>query len=153
MLFSFFFSFLSHVYIFVYNACSHLNYSTNVYICIWKRNKTWKPIWWSVYMFIYMMFHPMWASSDNDRGKCHDKYINILPNCFLNLISHPFCQISLPMVQETWVQFQVESYQRLKKWYLIPPCLTLSIIRYRSRIKWSKPGKKIVPFPTPWYSS
>ena len=25
---------------------------------------------------------------------------------------------------ETRVQSQVESYQRLKKWYLMPPCLT-----------------------------
>ena len=37
--------------------------------------------------------------------------------------------------RETWVQSQVESYQRLKKWYLMPPCLTLSIIRYGSRVK------------------
>ena len=40
------------------------------------------------------------------------------------------------------------SYQRLWKWYLIPPCLTLSNIRYVSRVKWSNPG------PTPrccWY--
>ena len=41
------------------------------------------------------------------------------------------------------------SYQRLKKWYLIPPCLTLSIIR----VKWSNPGNGVVPSPTPWYSS
>ena len=27
------------------------------------------------------------------------------------------------------VQFQLESYQRLKKWYLMPHCLTISIIR------------------------
>ena len=27
-----------------------------------------------------------------------------------------------PMARETEVQSQVESYQRLKKWYLIPPC-------------------------------
>ena len=27
------------------------------------------------------------------------------------------------------------------KWYLIPPCLTLSNIRYISRVKWSNPGK------------
>ena len=27
------------------------------------------------------------------------------------------------------VQSQVESYQRLEKWYLMPLCLTLSIIR------------------------
>ncbi len=43
------------------------------------------------------------------------------------------------MVPETGVQSQVESYQRLKKWYLISPCLTLSIKRYVSRIKWSNP--------------
>ena len=42
-----------------------------------------------------------------------------------------------------------ESYQRLKKWYLMPPCLTLSIIRYGSRVKWSNPGKGIAPSPTP----
>ena len=35
----------------------------------------------------------------------------------------------------------------------MPPCLTLSIIRYGSRVKWSNPGKGVVPFPTPWCSS
>ena len=29
------------------------------------------------------------------------------------------------MVREMGVQSQVESYQRLKKWYLMPPCLAL----------------------------
>ena len=57
------------------------------------------------------------------------------------------------MTRETWVQSQVESYKRLKKWYLTPPCLTLSIIRYGSRVKWSNPGKEVAPFPTPWCSS
>ena len=52
--------------------------------------------------------------------------------------------------RETWVQSQVESYQRLKKWYLMPP---LSIIRYGSRVKWSNPGKGVVPSSTPWCSS
>ena len=52
------------------------------------------------------------------------------------------------MAQETGVHSQVESYQRLKKWYLIPPCLTLSIIRYGSRVK-SNPRKGVAPFPTP----
>ena len=47
------------------------------------------------------------------------------------------------MVWETGVQSQVESYQRLKKWYFMPPCLTLSIIRYGSRVKWSNPGKGV----------
>ena len=35
-----------------------------------------------------------------------------------------------PVVRETGVQSQIESYQRLRKWYLMLPCLTLSIIRY-----------------------
>ena len=52
------------------------------------------------------------------------------------------------MVREIGVQSQVASYQRLEKWYLIPPCLTLSNIRYVSRVKWSNPGKGVVPSPT-----
>ena len=57
------------------------------------------------------------------------------------------------MVRETGVHSQLESYQRLKKWYLIPPCLTLSIIRYVSRVKWSNQGKGEAAFPTPRCSS
>ena len=45
------------------------------------------------------------------------------------------------MARKTGVQYQVESYQKLKKWDLMPPCLTLSIIRYGSRVKWCNPGK------------
>ena len=36
-----------------------------------------------------------------------------------------------------------------KKWYLIPPGLTLSIIRYGSRVKWSNHTKGVVPSSTP----
>ena len=35
----------------------------------------------------------------------------------------------------------------------MPSCLTLSINRYVSRVKWSNPGKGVVRSPTPWYSS
>ena len=35
----------------------------------------------------------------------------------------------------------------------MPPCLTLSIIRYGSRVKWSNPGKVVAPTPTPRCSS
>ena len=59
----------------------------------------------------------------------------------------------LPMAWETSVQSQIKSFQRLKKWYLMLPCLTLSIIRYESRVKWSNPGNGIVLSPTPWCSS
>ena len=40
-----------------------------------------------------------------------------------------------------------------KKWYLMPPCLTLSIIRYGLRVKWRNPGKGVAPSPTLWCSS
>ena len=53
----------------------------------------------------------------------------------------------------TGVQSQVESFQKLKKWYLMPPCLTLTIIRYRSRVKWSNQGNGVAPSLTPWCSS
>ena len=39
------------------------------------------------------------------------------------------------------------------KWYLIPPCLTLSNIRYIFRVKWSNPGKGVAPSATPRCSS
>ena len=58
-----------------------------------------------------------------------------------------------PMIWETWVQSQVASYQRLLKWYMIPPCLTLSNIRYVSRVKWSNPGKGLALSSTPRCSS
>ena len=57
------------------------------------------------------------------------------------------------MVREPGVQSQVASYQRFLKWYLILPCLTLSNIKYASRVKWSHPGKEVVPSPTPRCSS
>ena len=50
--------------------------------------------------------------------------------------------------RETWVQYQVTSYQRFLKWYLRPTSLTLSNIRYVSRVKWSNLGKGVAPFPT-----
>ena len=42
---------------------------------------------------------------------------------------------------------------KTKKWNLMPPCLTLSVISYGSRVKWSNPKKGVAPFPTPRCSS
>ena len=49
------------------------------------------------------------------------------------------------------IQSQVESYQRLKKLYLILPCLTQ---HYTVRIKGklSNPGEGVASSPTPWCS-
>ena len=50
-----------------------------------------------------------------------------------------------PMFQEAGVQSQVESYQRLKKCHLMPPCLRLSIIYYCIKGKGRNPGKGEAP--------
>ena len=42
-------------------------------------------------------------------------------------------------------QSRVKSYQRFLKWYLIPPCLLLSNIKYISRVKCSYRGKVVAP--------
>ena len=42
---------------------------------------------------------------------------------------------------------------KTQKWYLIPPCLAFSTIRWGSRVKWSNPGKGVAPSPAPRCSS
>ena len=41
----------------------------------------------------------------------------------------------------------------ISKTLKIPPCLTLSDIRYVSRVKWGNLRKGVVPSRTPWCSS
>ena len=54
-------------------------------------------------------------------------------------------QYSKQIVQEILLEFDEPILVRLKKWYLIHPCLTLSNIRYVLRVKWSNPGKGAAP--------
>ena len=42
---------------------------------------------------------------------------------------------------------------KTQKWYLMLSCLTLSNIRYISRVKWSNPSRGGAPSPTPRCSS
>ena len=60
---------------------------------------------------------------------------------------------SIPSTRD-WISILNWSWpQRLKKWYLILTCLTVSIIRYISRVKWSNLWKRVAPSPTPQCSS
>ena len=45
------------------------------------------------------------------------------------LIGRSIVSAGSPFIRGTWVQYQVEKYQRLKKWYFMPPYLALSTIR------------------------
>ena len=42
---------------------------------------------------------------------------------------------------------------KTQKWYLMPPCLALSTIRWGSRVMWSNPGSGVAPSLTPRCSS
>ena len=56
-------------------------------------------------------------------------YTKVSLRCSLFVLYDKIQGSCSPMVREIGVQFLVASYQGLNKWYLISPCLTLSIIR------------------------
>ena len=64
----------------------------------------------------YFLYHP----SSLGKNSFETHYNNVL-----NSIDIVLEQIN--STRETGVQSQVKSYQRLKKWYLMLPCLALSI--------------------------
>ena len=47
-----------------------------------------------------------------------------------------------------WVSIPGLVIAKTQKSFLMPPCLTLSILRYVSRVKSSNPGNRVVPSPT-----
>ena len=87
----------------------------------------------------------------NDKGACRSlsttiakfTYIFIEPRINLHMnystnmqpvvekviVPYIYVYIYSPMARETGVQSQVEIYQRLRKWYLMPHWLTLTVIR------------------------
>ena len=42
---------------------------------------------------------------------------------------------------------------KTQKWFLMPPCLIFSFLRYGLRVKWFNPGKGVAPSPTSRYCS
>ena len=72
-------------------------------------------------------------------SKCIPRWVgtwNIQVNDIKNIFG-----LTSPMVRETGVQ----SCQGLKKWYLIPPCLALSNIRYKTTVSGAIQRKKLCP--------
>ena len=124
------------IYISVYIYVYIYMYVCIIYMHVYIRIYIYKYVYIYVYIYIYIFVYI---------------YIYVCIYCICTYI-YMYVYIS-PMARETCVQSQVESYQRLLKWYLMPPCLTLSFIRYGSRVKWRNPGKGVAPYPTPWCSS
>ena len=84
---------------------------------------------------------PLVAASDKVKRNYFTFKIGVMIRVFANG-SGDLCSIPGRVILKT-----------KKKWYLMPLCLTLSIIKYGSRVKWSNPGKGVGPSPTPRCSS
>ena len=78
--------------------------------------------------------------------------LNLINSFYCCLIDQVIGLVGRVFANGPWDQVSVASYQNLKKWYLISPCLTLSIIRYISRVEWSNQGG-VAPSPTSRCSS
>ena len=81
-----------------------------------------------------------------------DTHIYIYIYIYINRLIGQVGRVS-EMVLETGFNPRSCHTKDFKKWYLIPPCLTLSNIRYVSRVKWSNPGKGVAPILIPRCSS
>ena len=57
------------------------------------------------------------------------------------------------MVWKTGFQSLSRVIPKTQKWYLMPPCLTLNVFRYGSRVKWSNSGNRVALSPTSQWSS
>ena len=98
----------------------------------------------SALLFVYNhLFAIIYQISLSNRNNL---YTVIRFHIFLSNINNLYILVSRVFTNSLGdqVQSQIKSYQRFKIWYLIPICLTLSIIRYISRVKRSNPGKGVV---------
>ena len=80
-------------------------------------------------LYTILSFHVFLRNAYNFNVSCKYRLIGLVGKVFANgpgdLNSIPGCVIPKPL-----------------KLYLTPPCLTLSNIRYVSKVKWSNQGKK-----------
>ena len=136
----------------------YVQFCVNIHVCIYVSTCVLTVLCMGacagVYECVYMWVH-MYIRFSVNAYVYNREYIWVLcvRTVFYVYLCISKCVECSPMVRETWVQSQVASYQRLLKWYLIPPCLTVSNIRYVSKVKWSNPGKGVALSPTPRCSS
>ena len=76
---------------------------------------------------------------------CVCVYIYIYVCVFMHIPAPWYNGLCSPMIREIRIQSLVESYQRLKKWYLMPSSLKLGSIRYGWRVSGLIQGMKWWP--------
>ena len=114
------------VYIYIY-----------VYIYIFMRVRVYTCVYIGLYTCVYVYMLSAWLNDIDDGIRIYkDQLIDLVGRVLTN---DPGDLDSIPgrVIPKTL------------RWYLILPCLTLSNIRYVSRVKWSNPEKWIVSSSTP----
>ena len=102
-----------------------------------------------MYIYIYIYCHPQTecfvlselfsVARHVGRSKPGSKPIQLYVRLNLKPLDRQANHVGQGSFKVFRVQSQVDSYHRLRKWYLMPPCLALSIIRLGSRVEWSNP--------------
>ena len=103
--------------------------------------------WFWAYFFSRFMFFNLFFF------KIFFVYVDIhfLPIWWLHLY---FCQFrEFANGAGYWGSIPGRVIPKTQKWYLMLPCLTLGIIIYGSRVKWSNLENGVAPSPTPRWSS
>ena len=118
---------------FIYSTVQKLNhYHVNKYGNVLLPNKVTIILLVSLYIYIYIYIY--WRTVVE--GKSKPPFLN-----------RPIGMMCPPIIGENGVQSHVESYQKLKKWYLMPPYIILRIIREGSRLIGATSGKGVAPSP------
>ena len=82
------------------------------------------------------------------------RYIYIHIYIYIYMYIYVYICIYMHTHTHTYIYIYIYVYTlKTQEWYLMPFWLTLSIIRYGSRVKWSNPGKGVASSSTPWCSS
>ena len=99
----------------------------------------------------------MFANTNQYICTLKNKGASTVPASHINIFGHFTMPEGLRIVFGSgpgdWGSIQGRVISDSKKWYLMPPCLTLSIIRYGSRVNLSNPRKGVALSPIPWCSS
>ena len=123
----------------------HTYTSTHTYMHIHTCTLTYKytHIYTPIYIYIYTYICK--NSIDTWSTALDDVYSIIVP------IYRPIGQVDRVFADSPGVRASISGrvIPKTQKWYLILPCLTISILRYVSSVKWRYPGKGVAHSPTP----
>ena len=132
-----------------YHAAITLSHSHSF---LWRFNHSFGEMTFhNIYIYIYIYVR-IWDISniilfeDQQHGTQCYEYLS----CFISYFNQVIGLVSRMFANGPGDRGSVPGWviPKTQKWYLMPPCLALTIIMWGTRIKWSNPGNGVVPSPT-----